>query len=147
MHFTGSALALVAGIGMFFGVDQVAKVISPPVGIQVHSLTFEGGTVPAIIQDRTVTAKHRITAVFEAKVYKSTSVGLIEACSGGGAWDYVPGHVQANIPFDEWVADDGCYDRLPENVNIVACAEWRWGDGESDKKCTIGFRRDATDGS
>lgn len=141
MHIAGTTLSLAIGVGAFFGIDHLAALVSPPIGIKVHSIKFEGGAVPSIIQDRTVTAKNQLAAIFDADVYLSTASGLVPVCSGGGGWDYSPGRVAANIPFDEWVADDGCYDRLPENVNIVACAVWRWGDGDSDKKCTVGFRK------
>lgn len=141
MHVSGTAFALAIGVGAFFGVDQLAGVVAPPTGIDVHSITFRDGAVPSIIQDRTVTAKHQLAAIFDAKVYTSTANGLIPICSGGGGWPYSAGRVSANIPLDEWVADDGCYDRLPTGVNIVACAVWHWGDGESDKECTIGFRK------
>lgn len=141
MQGVSAMLALAVGGGMFFGVNAVSDVILPPVGIEVHRLAFDQSDEPMMIQERTVTARSLLTAVFTATVSTSDASGLSEVCSGGSWWDYRPGLAAAKIPFDEWVADEGCYDRLPESVTLIACAEWRWGDGNSEKQCTLGFRK------
>ena len=145
MHFTGITAAMFLGAGAFFGVDQLANLVNPPIGIEIHSLTFKDGPTPAIIQDRTVTARYQLSAIFDAKVFISSPSGLSGICSGSGGVPYTAGRAEVDIPFDVWVADEGCYDRLPINVNLVACAEWRWGDGESEKDCTFAFRKGKTE--
>ncbi|WP_439150786.1 hypothetical protein [Sulfitobacter sp.] len=117
----------------FFG-----SVIDPGVGIEIHSLTFTNAPRPVIVQDRTVVAEHTLFAGWEAKI----TIDGKAVCDGRGAWAYAAGHITAPVPFDEWVGEQGCWEKLPKDITMQACAEYKWGDGEEEKACSIGFRKE-----
>ena len=141
MQYTGSIILLAFGGATFAGVSQMVDTIFPPVGIKIHEIKYSPSDSPDIMQDRTVTAENKLTASFETIVYSSKFGELSKVCEGSGYWDYTSGRVTVSIPFDEWVGSDGCFDSLEDGVRHVACAEWRWSDGDRAEMCTIGFMK------
>lgn len=136
--FVGS----VSGLAVTVSASMFADVVSPPVGIQVHELAFDvSPDGPYIAQNRTVTANNQLIAVYDTTVSVVTPEGVTPICKGGDYWPYTPGTATARIPFDEWANDNGCYNRLPEHKALIACAVYKWGDGQRTEKCTLGFRK------
>ena len=115
----------------------VTAAVVPMSGIEVHSLAFVNDPTPAIVQDRTVHASSRLVAIWSAQI---TADG-VHVCDGSGSWPYPAGHKAPTIALNEWVGHEGCWERLPVNVTLQACAKYEWGDGQSTEACTLGFRK------
>jgi hypothetical protein len=109
--------------------------------IIIHSLQFTNDPEPAIRQDRTVTAKKKLTARWDAYISMSEGGQEVRVCQGGGWWDYDGGRKAPVIPIDVWTGVDGCWASLPSSRPLQACAEYKWGDGESTTSCTITFKK------
>lgn len=75
----------------------------PP--IVVHSLTYEEGF---IVQDRTVHADGKFTAVWAAVILDKKTGLAVPDCQGTGSWDYQAGHKVIEIPLAEWVGNPQC---------------------------------------
>lgn len=116
----------------FFG-----SLVDPGTGIQINNLTFTNDPVPAIVQDRTVLAKNALYAGWTAEITHNGQV----LCSGSGSWSYSAGRKTPTLRVDEWVGGAGCWERLPKDVTLQACAKYRWGDGDHAEGCTLGFRK------
>ena len=95
------------GGGLLAAMLQAAWVaVSPfPPPIVIHSLTYQDGMV---IQDRTVKAATKFAAVWTAEIVDATTGAVVAGCSGGGAWDYVPGRKAVEMTVQEWVGSPTC---------------------------------------
>ncbi|MGB1390304.1 MAG: hypothetical protein ACPG61_15610 [Paracoccaceae bacterium] len=123
--------------GFLAAMKFVGSLVDPGTAIVIHSLTFTNDPEPAIVQDRTVLAKNALFAGWSAEI---TANGELE-CEGGGSWSYSAGHKTPTLPIDAWVGERGCWDKLPVDVSLQACATYRWGDGEHTKACALAFRK------
>ena len=140
MMFTQWGLAVpVSGVALAGLLRVLGSAIAPESGIVVHSLTFTNDPNPAIVQDRTVTAGNALTAEWNAEI--RVSGVAVDDCKGSGFWPYPAGRKTPVIEIDEWTARAGCWDALPEGVTLQACAEYIWGDGQSARQCSLGFRK------
>jgi hypothetical protein len=96
---TGIAMAIAAILGAV-----VPKPASPP-PIVIHSLKYQDG---AIIQDRTVSAQGKFTAIWSAQIVDVATGQPVPECYGTGVWGYAPGAQSPAIPIAEWVGNDAC---------------------------------------
>lgn len=120
------------------GLQVLTSMIVPPSGIVINSLTFTNAPQPTIIQDRHIKAKNKILAQWTASIVLDGD----EVCHGSGSWNYPAGDVAVPIEFDRWVGDKGCWNSLPVNVTLQACAKYEWGDGENAEACSFGFMKE-----
>jgi len=101
----------------------------PPVGISINDLNVHvQGDFPYVLQDRTVTASAPLTARWSAQVSVLFGTKLVKICEGSGFWDYAAGRKNAEILFDEWVGQSGCWALIPQGAAFVLSAEYKWGD-------------------
>lgn len=133
--FLGVPVITTLGVGML---QVVTSMVVPPSGIVVNSLTFTNAPTPTIIQDREIKAKNKILAQWSASIVSDGE----EVCHGSGSWNYPSGSAAIPIEFDEWVGEEGCWNSLPVNVTLQACAKYEWGDGEDTEACSFGFRKE-----
>ena len=137
--YAGTAI-LTVGLSAAFKALGWAVAVTP--GIEIHSLSFSADPAPIIIQDRTVSTTAPLVARWEAEIVAVDGGQRRGMCSGSGSWDYSAGHRIAPIPVDDWVGDDGCYDRLlslPPGTSLQACARYSWGAGEGTSQCSLRF--------
>ena len=125
------------GAGFLAAMKFVGGIVDPGAGITVHSLTFVDAPIPAMVQHRTVFAEKALFAGWETVVIEDGR----QKCGGAGSWAYASGEASPVIPFDAWVGDTGCWERLTAGATLQACAEYNWGDGENTKACSLGFRK------
>lgn len=76
-----------------------------PAPIAIHSLAYDDGH---IIQDRTVNAETKFTAIWAAEIVDATTGAVLAGCSGGGSWDYAPGRKAVRMTVQEWVGSPTC---------------------------------------
>lgn len=119
------------------GLQIATETLNPKSGIEIHSLNFTNAPEPSISQNRTVYAKNKIVAQWSATIRAEGEF----VCKGGGAWNYPAGTASPIIPIDQWVGEAGCWESLPVDVTLQACAKYEWGDGVFTEACTLGFRK------
>lgn len=130
--FFGSIVLTTLAAG---GFQVLGLVTEPPMGIDIVSLKYEQTEDPPyIIQDRIVTATSALTARWAATVSILDGSKLVPICHGSGYWDYETGRKKAEILFDDWVGQAGCYDLIPEGARFVLSAEYKWGDSGLTRK-------------
>jgi hypothetical protein len=80
----------VLGSGIILAAMQSAWVMLQPAPppIMVHALTYDAGY---IVQDRTVSAETKFTAIWAAEIVDAKTGATVAGCEGGGSWDYAPG--------------------------------------------------------
>jgi hypothetical protein len=96
---TGIAMAIAAILGAV-----VPKPPAPP-PIVIHSLEYQDGT---IIQERTVSAQGKFTAIWSAQIVDLATGQPVQDCYGTGVWGYAPGEQSPAIPIAEWVGNAAC---------------------------------------
>ena len=128
--------ATILGLLGAAGLNGVGSFVSIKPNIEVHSIIHvKEGTLPFVIQDRTVTGSGGVLVSFwEAKVSRVDGPRLTVICEGRGGWPYQLGRVEAKLPFDDWVGETGCYEKLHDGDKLILSAEYTWGSGANETK-------------
>lgn len=136
-------LTVCTGFMVILGTDFVRDFGSAQrARIEIAELTFDlADTRPMILQDRSVTGRRPVWAVWKARV-RSEKGAVV--CAGEGYWPYATGRRVAPIPFDSWVGDPGCWQALRPGI-YQACALYFVADNEPEEECTLGFRKRAAE--
>lgn len=131
-------MAFLAIIGGVAGALALNLVRDDRARIDIVSLEFVADPVPSIRQSRVVYGRKAVAAVWEAEINDPTT-GRGTICSGRGGWEYTTGLREPLLAIDDWAGDPGCWDRLPFDVVLQACAEYLVADNDPERECSLGF--------
>jgi hypothetical protein len=129
MHMTQLAVGTTAlAAALHF---TVAAILPAPPPIVINSLSYDAGKV---LQDRTVNAGAKFSAVWEARIVSVDSGLVVAGCEGRGDWDYSPGNRVAKIGLAEWVGSTDC--TLPPG-QYQLFARYRAGSWATDARSDV----------